>query len=562
MSTQLLRRLKPRSHVVTDGPERAGARAMLRATGLNDDDMNKPFVAVANLASDITPCNVHLSRLAQKTKEGIRAAGSVPFLFGTITVSDAISMGTEGMKGSLVSREVIADSIETVCFAESMDSLVIVGGCDKNMPGAVMAIARLDVPSIFFYGGTIMPGRHQGRDVTIQDVYEAYGELTAGSTSLEELIALERVACPGPGSCAALYTANTMASAIEALGLSLPGASSIPAVDPRIDEAAFRVGRALQHLQEEGITARHILTRKALENAITVVLAMGGSTNAVLHLLAIAHEAEVPLEIDDFDRLSRCTPYIGDLRPGGRFVMSDLDAVGGVPVVMKELLDAGLLHGDTLTVTGRTLEENLSNVDIAPDGRVVHTVPNSRSPTGGLVILRGNLAPEGAVLKVAGSRYLAHEGPARVFDSEREAFQAVSEGRIGPGDVVVIRYEGPVGGPGMQEMLSVTAAIMGQGLGESVMLVTDGRFSGATHGPMIGHVAPEAAVGGPLALLQDGDVVALDVEDRELAVRLSEEELAQRRAEWRPLPPRYTRGVLAKYARMVSSASVGAVTTG
>ena len=561
MSTQLLRRLKPRSHVVTDGPERAGARAMLRATGLNDDDMNKPFVAVANLASDITPCNVHLSRLAQKTKEGIRAAGSVPFLFGTITVSDAISMGTEGMKGSLVSREVIADSIETVCFAESMDSLVIVGGCDKNMPGAVMAIARLDVPSIFFYGGTIMPGRHQGRDVTIQDVYEAYGELTAGSTSLEELIALERVACPGPGSCAALYTANTMASAIEALGLSLPGASSIPAVDPRIDEAAFRVGRALQHLQEEGITARHILTRKALENAITVVLAMGGSTNAVLHLLAIAHEAEVPLEIDDFDRLSRCTPYIGDLRPGGRFVMSDLDAVGGVPVVMKELLDAGLLHGDTLTVTGRTLEENLSNVDVVPDGRVVHTVPNSRSPTGGLVILRGNLAPDGAVLKVAGSRYLAHEGPARVFDSEREAFQAVSEGRIGAGDVVVIRYEGPVGGPGMQEMLSVTAAIMGQGLGESVMLVTDGRFSGATHGPMIGHVAPEAAVGGPLALLQDGDVVALDVEDRELAVRLSEEELAQRRAEWRPLPPRYTRGVLAKYARMVSSASVGAVTT-
>ena len=562
MSTQLLRRLKPRSHVVTDGPERAGARAMLRATGLNDDDMNKPFVAVANLASDITPCNVHLSRLAQKTKEGIRAAGSVPFLFGTITVSDAISMGTEGMKGSLVSREVIADSIETVCFAESMDSLVIVGGCDKNMPGAVMAIARLDVPSIFFYGGTIMPGRHQGRDVTIQDVYEAYGELTAGETSLDELIALERVACPGPGSCAALYTANTMASAIEALGLSLPGASSIPAVDPRIDEAAFRVGRALQHLQEEGITARHILTRKALENAITVVLAMGGSTNAVLHLLAIAHEAEVPLEIDDFDGLSRRTPYIGDLRPGGRFVMSDLDAVGGVPVVMKELLDAGLLHGDTLTVTGRTLEENLSNVDVVPDGRVVHTVSNSRSPTGGLVILRGNLAPDGAVLKVAGSRYLAHEGPARVFDSEREAFQAVSEGRIGAGDVVVIRYEGPVGGPGMQEMLSVTAAIMGQGLGESVMLVTDGRFSGATHGPMIGHVAPEAAVGGPLALLQDGDVVALDVEDRELAVRLSEEELARRRAEWRPLPPRYTRGVLAKYARMVSSASVGAVTTG
>ena len=562
MSTQTLRRLKPRSHVVTDGPDRAGARAMLRATGLTDDDFSKPFVAVANLASDITPCNVHLSRLAQQAKDGIRAAGSVPFVFGTITVSDAISMGTEGMKGSLVSREVIADSIETVCFAESMDSLVIVGGCDKNMPGAMMAIARLDLPSIFFYGGTIMPGRHHGQDVTIQDVYEVYGEFSAGTTSLEDLIALERVACPGPGSCAALYTANTMASAIEALGLSLPGASSIPAVDPRIDEAAFRVGRALQHLQEEGITARQILTRKALENAITVVLAMGGSTNAVLHLLAIAHEAEVPLEIDDFDRLSRSTPYIGDLRPGGRFVMSDLDAVGGVPVVMKELLDAGLLHGDVLTVTGRTLEENLANVDAAPDGRVVHTVPNSRSPTGGLVILRGNVAPDGAVLKVAGSRYLAHEGPARVFDSEREAFQAVSEGRIGAGDVVVIRYEGPVGGPGMQEMLSVTAAIMGRGLGESVMLVTDGRFSGATHGPMIGHVAPEAAVGGPLALLQDGDVVSLDVEDRALNVRLSEEELARRRDAWRPMPPRYTRGVLAKYARMVSSASVGAVTTG
>ena len=562
MSTQTLRRLKPRSHVVTDGPDRAGARAMLRATGLTDDDFSKPFVAVANLASDITPCNVHLSRLAQQAKDGIRAAGSVPFVFGTITVSDAISMGTEGMKGSLVSREVIADSIETVCFAESMDSLVIVGGCDKNMPGAMMAIARLDLPSIFFYGGTIMPGRHHGQDVTIQDVYEVYGEFSAGTTSLEDLIALERVACPGPGSCAALYTANTMASAIEALGLSLPGASSIPAVDPRIDEAAFRVGRALQHLQEEGITAREILTRKALENAITVVLAMGGSTNAVLHLLAIAHEAEVPLAIDDFDRLSRSTPYIGDLRPGGRFVMSDLDAVGGVPVVMKELLDAGLLYGDALTVTGRTLAENLANVDAAPDGRVVHTVPNSRSPTGGLVILRGNLAPDGAVLKVAGSRYLAHEGPARVFDSEREAFQAVSEGRIEPGDVVVIRYEGPVGGPGMQEMLSVTAAIMGRGLGESVMLVTDGRFSGATHGPMIGHVAPEAAVGGPLALLQDGDVVTLDVEDRALNVRLSEEELARRRDAWRPMPPRYTRGVLAKYARMVSSASVGAVTTG
>ena len=562
MSTQTLRRLKPRSHVVTDGPDRAGARAMLRATGLTDDDFSKPFVAVANLASDITPCNVHLSRLAEKAKEGIRAAGSVPFLFGTITVSDAISMGTEGMKGSLVSREVIADSIETVCFAESMDSLVIVGGCDKNMPGAMMAIARLDLPSIFFYGGTIMPGRHHGQDVTIQDVYEVYGEYSAGTTSLDDLIALERVACPGPGSCAALYTANTMASAIEALGLSIPGASSIPAVDPRIDAAAFDVGKALQHLQEEGITARQILTRKALENAITVVLAMGGSTNAVLHLLAIAHEAEVPLAIDDFDRLSRSTPYIGDLRPGGRFVMSDLDTVGGVPMVMKELLNAGLLHGDTLTVTGRTLAENLANVDVAPDGRVVHTVPNSRSPTGGLVILRGNLAPEGAVLKVAGSRYLAHEGPARVFDSEREAFQAVSEGRIGAGDVVVIRYEGPVGGPGMQEMLSVTAAIMGRGLGESVMLVTDGRFSGATHGPMIGHVAPEAAVGGPLALLEDGDIVTLDVEDRALTVRLSEEELARRRDAWRPMPPRYTRGVLAKYARMVSSASVGAVTTG
>ena len=546
---------------MSEGPHRAGARSMLRAVGLKDEDMDKPFVAVANLASDVTPCNVHLDRLARKVKEGIWQADGVPFLFGTITVSDGISMGTEGMKASLVSREVIADSIETVCFAESMDGLVVVGACDKNMPGALMAMARLNIPSVFVYGGAILPGHYKGGDINIQDMYEAIGAHAQGRLSLDELLAMERVACPGEGACAGMFTANTMASAIEAMGMSVPGAASIPAVDPRNEGVAHETGTVLYRLLDRDLKPRDIMTREAFENAIAVVLAMGGSTNSVLHLLAIAHEAQVSLDIDDFDRLSRRTPYLTDLRPAGRFVMPDVDKVGGVPVIMKELLKAGLLHGDAMTVTGKTVAENLTAFDREPDGHVIHPVTSPRSPTGGLVILKGNLAPEGAVMKVSGTKHLSHEGPARVFDGEREAFSAVQRREIKSGDAVVLRYEGPKGGPGMQEMLAVTASIMGQGLGDDVMLLTDGRFSGATHGPMIGHVAPEAAVGGPIALLRDGDVVVMNVERRELSVRISEEELEDRRREWTPPPPRYERGVLAKYAKLVSSASIGAVTT-
>ena len=561
MTTAVKSRLKHKSHVVSEGPDRAPARSMLRAVGLTDDDMEKPFIAVGNLASDVTPCNVHLTRLAEKVKDGVRAANGVPFMFGTITVSDGISMGTEGMKASLVSREVIADSIETVAFAESMDGLIVVAACDKNMPGSLMAMARLNIPSLFVYGGTILPGRFQGEDVNIQDMFEAVGAYSQGKMSLDDLQAIERVACPGEGACAGMFTANTMASAIEALGMSLPGAASVPAVDPRNEEIAHSAGSTLYRLLDRDIKPRDIMTRKAFENAIMVVLAMGGSTNAVLHLLAIAHEADVLLEIDDFDRLSRQTPYLTDLRPGGRFVMSDVDKAGGVPVVMKELLSAGLLHGDVTTVTGKTMAENLEGFGAKPDRRVVHPASSPRSPTGGLVILKGNLAPEGAVMKVAGTKRFTHKGPARVFDGERSAFNAVTNSEIRSGDVVVLRYEGPRGGPGMQEMLAVTGAIMGQGLGDEVMLMTDGRFSGATHGPMIGHVAPEAAVGGPIALVRDGDTIVLDVEARDLSVDISSDEMARRKAEWKAPTPRYTSGVMAKYAKLVSSASRGAVTT-
>ena len=561
MATEVKTNLKRKSHAVSEGPDRAPARAMLRAVGLKDEDMDKPFVAVGNLASDVTPCNVHLDRLARKVKEGVWESNGVPFLFGTITVSDGISMGTEGMKASLVSREVIADSIETVTFAESMDGLIVVAACDKNMPGTMMAMARLNIPSLFVYGGAILAGHFKGQDVNIQDMYEAVGTYSQGNMSLEDLLAMERVACPGEGACAGMFTANTMASAIEALGMSIPGAASVPAVDPRNEEIAQSAGAVLYNLLERDIKARDIMTREAFENAITVVLAMGGSTNAVLHLLAIAHEAQVPLEIDDFDRLSRRTPYLTDLRPAGRFVMSDVDKAGGVPVVMKELLSAGLLHGDAMTVTGKTLAENLGAFDREPDSRVIYPASSPRSPTGGLVILKGNLAPEGAVMKVAGTKHVKLEGPARVYDGERVAFEAVTKGEIKPGDVLVLRYEGPRGGPGMQEMLAVTGAIIGQGLGDSVMLLTDGRFSGATHGPMIGHVAPEAAVGGPIALVRDGDMIVMDVESRDLSVRLSDEELAPRRREWVAPPQRYTSGVMAKYAKLVSSAARGAVTT-
>ena len=553
-------RMKHRSNDVTQGPERAPARAMLLAMGLTPEDLEKPFVAIANLASDVTPCNVHLSRFAQAAKEGIRQADGTPFEFGTITVSDGISMGTEGMKASLVSREVIADSIEVVTFGERMDGLITVAGCDKNMPGCLMAIARLNVPAVFIYGGSILPGQYRGEDVNIQDVFEAVGAYAKGSMSREELTALECVACPGEGSCAGLFTANTMSTAIEVLGLSLPGDASIPAVDPRKIEESRQAGRTLLRLLEEDVRPRDLLTRRAFENAITVVLALGGSTNAVLHLMAIAREAEVDLTLDDFDRISRSTPYISDMRPGGRYVMADLDRYGGVALVVQRLLRAGLLHGDTMSVNGKTLAENAAAMPVIDDQPVIYSAESPRSPTGGLAILRGNLAPDGAVIKVAGHQEKVYQGPARVFDQEEPAFQAIQQGEINPGDVVIIRYEGPKGGPGMREMLAVTGALIGQGLGDSVALITDGRFSGASHGPMVGHVAPEAAVGGPIGLLREGDIVTLDIPNRRLDAQLTEEELADRRAAWQPLPAKYTTGVLAKYAKLVSSAAEGAVT--
>ena len=553
--------LKHKSGIVSLGPDRAPARSMLRAVGLTDDDMEKPFVAVANLASDVTPCNVHLTRIAEQAKQGLWDANSVPFMFGTITISDGISMGTEGMKGSLVSREVIADCIETVCFTEGMDALVVVAACDKNMPGAMMSMARLNIPSVFVYGGAILPGSYAGQDINIQDMYEAVGAYSKSQITLDELLSMERVACPGEGACSGMFTANTMASAIEAMGMSIAGAASIPAVDDRNLGVAHEAGEHIYSMLEKGIKPRDIMTHDAFENAIRLVLAMGGSTNAVLHLLAIAREAEVDLTIDDFDRLSRDTPYLTDLRPGGKYVMSDVDRAGGVQVVLKELLNAGLLHGDAQTINGKSLEENLEKVNTKPDERVIYSVRNAKSETGGLAILKGNLAPEGAVIKVAGTSHHTHEGPAKVYDGERAAFEAVTNGDIKDGDVLVIRYEGPRGGPGMQEMLAVTGAIMGAGLGETTLLITDGRFSGATRGPMIGHVAPEAAVGGPIGLIKDGDIVSMNVESRTLDVMISEQEFNARKDLWKPRKPNYERGVLAKYAKLVSSASLGAVTS-
>ena len=553
-------KLKHRSKDITEGPERAPARAMLRAMGLTQDDLDKPFIAIANLASDVTPCNVHLDRFAQAAKEGVRLGDGMPFEFGTITVSDGISMGTEGMKASLVSREVIADSIEVVTFGERMDGLITVAGCDKNMPGCLMAIARLNVPSIFVYGGTIMPGRFEDRDVSVQDVFEAVGAHAKGDMSSDQLWDLECHACPGEGSCAGLFTANTMSAAIETLGMSLPGDASIPATDPRRVEESRRAGQTLMRLLEEDLRPRDIMTPKAFENAIAVAVAMGGSTNVVLHLMAIAREAEVALSLDDFDRIGRNTPYIADMKPAGRYVMADLDRYGGVSLLMKRLLGAGLLHGDTMTVTGKTLRENVEAVETVDDQPVIYPVDAPRSPTGGLAILHGNLAPDGAVIKVAGHQERVYQGPARVFDQEQAAFQAIQRREVHAGDVVVIRYEGPKGGPGMREMLAVTGALVGQGLGDDVALITDGRFSGATHGPMVGHVAPEAAVGGPIGLLREGDIITLDIPGRRLDAKLTEEEITDRRAKWQPIPPNYTTGVLAKYAKLVSSASEGAVT--
>ncbi len=550
--------LRHRSRTVTEGVERAAHRAMLRATGQTDKDLRQPQIGVASTWNEVTACNLNLNVQAQAVKAGVRAAGGTPQEFGTIAVSDAIAMGHEGMKASLISREVIADSIELMARAECFDAIVAIAGCDKSLPGSVMALARINIPGIFLYGGTIMPGQYEGRDVTIQDVYEGVGMHAQGKMTEEALEALERRACPGAGSCGGLYTANTMASAIEAIGLSLPGVASIPATDARRPEACRHTGEAVIRLLRDGVRPRDILTPAAFENAIRVVVAMGGSTNSVLHLLAFAHEAGVPLSLDDFDRLSRQTPHIASLRPGGQYVMTDLDRVGGVPVVMKALLDAGLLHGDALTVSGRTVRENLK--DAPSSGQpVVAPVSKPFEPEGGLAILRGSLAPEGAVIKSAGTVVKTHRGPARVFDREEDAFAAVIKGQIKPGDVVVLRYEGPKGGPGMREMLALTAVIVGRGMATQVALVTDGRFSGASHGLAVGHVAPEAAVGGPIALVRDGDVVSIDIPTRRIELEVPKEELDRRRAAWQPLPPRYTRGALAKYARLVSSASLGAV---
>lgn len=554
--------LNKKSKVVTQGDDRAPARSMLRAVGLTDEDMNKPMIGIANLASDVTPCNVHLDRIAQKAKIGVRDAGMVPMMFGTITISDGISMGTEGMKASLVTREIIADSIEAVVFGESLDGLLAVAACDKNMPGVMMAMARLNVPSIFVYGGAILPGNYNGQDINIQDMFEAVGAYSRGDLSLKELIDMEKVACPGEGACSGMFTANTMSSAIEAMGMSIPGASSIPAVDPRNEQVAVQSGEYLMNLMKNDINPRDIMTKKAFENAITAVLAMGGSTNAVLHLLAIAHEAEVDLNIEDFNTLSEKTPYITDLRPGGKYVMSDVDKSGGVPVILNELLDAGLLHGDVLTITGETMAENLSKFTTKPDSKVIYPYTSPKSSTGGLIILKGNLAPEGAVFKVAGTKHVQHEGPAKVYDGEREAFNAITSGKVVDGDVVIIRYEGPKGGPGMQEMLAVTGAIMGAGLGDSTMLITDGRFSGATRGPSVGHVAPEAAVGGPIAFVQNGDIVSMDAETKKLILHISDDELSKRKKDWVSPKIKVKNAFLRKYAKLVSSASIGAVTSG
>jgi dihydroxy-acid dehydratase len=555
---------KHRSRDVTEGYERAPARAMLRAVGMTDDDWGKPQIGVASSWNEVTPCNLPLDRLAKQAKEGVRAAGGFPLEFTTIAVSDGISMGHEGMRASLVSREVIADSVETVMHAERLDGMVTFAGCDKSLPGMVMAAVRLDVPNVFLYGGSILPGHLDGHDITIQDVFEAVGARGRGVIDDEQLLAIERAACPSEGSCGGMFTANTMASAIEALGLALPGSASPAAPDPRRDHFARASGEAVVRLTEAGITARRIVTREALENAIAVVMAVGGSTNAVLHLMAIAREAEVELSIDDFDAIGRRVPHIADTKPGGRYVMNDLDRIGGVPVVMKELLDAGLLHGDCLTVTGRTIGEELSSMDVpGPDGTIVHPLGAPIHPEGGLAILRGSLAPDGAVVKIAGIPPEQHEfeGPARVFDGEEGAMEAVLTGRIVDGDVIVIRYEGPKGGPGMREMLAVTSAVKGAGLGGTCALLTDGRFSGATHGFSIGHIAPEATDGGPIAFVREGDRIRIDVPSRTIDVLVEPAELARRREGWEPLPPRYTRGVLAKYARTVSSADLGATTS-
>ena len=558
--------IKPRSRDVTDGIEKTASRGMLRAVGMGDEDWVKPQIGVASSWNEVTPCNLSLDRLADAAKQGVHAGGGYPLEFGTISVSDGISMGHEGMHFSLVSREVIADSVETVMQAERLDGSVLLAGCDKSLPGMLMAAARLNLSSVFLYAGSIAPGWVRLEDgtekqVTIIDAFEAVGACKAGKMSQEDLTRIEKAICPGEGACGGMYTANTMASAAEALGMSLPGSAAPPSADRRRDAWAHRSGEAVVNLLRLGITARDILTKKAFENAIAVVMAFGGSTNAVLHLLAIAREADVDLTLDDFNRIADKVPHLGDLKPFGRYVMADVDRVGGVPVVMKALLDAGLIHGDALTVTGKTVAENLASINPPdPDGNIIRALNNPIHKTGGLSILKGSLAPEGAVVKTAGFDLEEFTGPARVFERERAAMDALTEGKISKGDVVVIRYEGPKGGPGMREMLAITAAIKGAGLGKDVLLLTDGRFSGGTTGLCIGHIAPEATEGGPISLVRDGDLIRVDIATRSLELLVEPEELEARKKDWAPLPPRYTRGVLAKYSKLVRSAAEGAVT--
>ena len=556
--------MKPRSHAVTDGLERAAARGMLRAVGMGDEDWEKPQIGVASSWNEVTPCNLSLDRLADAAKMGVHSAKGYPLEFGTISVSDGISMGHEGMHFSLVSREVIADSVETVMQAERLDGSVLLAGCDKSLPGMMMAAARLDLASVFLYAGSIAPGWVKLSDgtekqVTIIDAFEAVGACKAGKMSIEDVDRIERAICPGEGACGGMYTANTMASIGEALGLSLPGSASPPSADRRRDAWAHRSGEAVVNLIAKGITARMILTKKAFENAIAVLMAFGGSTNAVLHLLAIAREAEVDLKLSDFNRIADKVPHLGDLKPFGQYVMNDVDRVGGVPVVMKALLDAGLIHGDCLTVTGKTVAENLADINPPdPDGKIIRAMDNPIHKDGGIAVLHGTIAPDGAVVKTAGFDLAFFEGPARVFEREAGAMEALSKGEIKAGDVVVIRYEGPKGGPGMREMLAITGAIKGAGLGKDVLLLTDGRFSGGTTGLCIGHIAPEATDGGPISLVRDGDLIRVDIKARSLDLLVDDEELARRKTDWQPLPPRYTRGVLAKYSKLVHSAAEGA----
>ena len=549
---------KPRSWQVTEGAERAPNRSYFYAMGLTDDDLKKPIVAVGHAGNEAMPCNIHLGGLAQHVKQGVHDAGGTPREFATIAVGDGMAMGHEGMKASLVSREIIADSAEVMMLAHAYDGLAAIAGCDKSLPGMIMAIARVNLPSVFLYGGSILPGAFQGHDVTVQDVFEGVGAHSAGSMSDADLNELEHVACPGAGSCGGMFTANTMAGVSEGLGIALPGSAAVPAVDPARPEVCRRTGEAVLNLLERGILPRDILTKPALENGMATAVALGGSTNAVLHLLAVAREARVDLTIDDLDAVCARTPHLADLKPGGRFVMADLHRAGGIPVVLKLLLEAGVLHGDALTVTGRTMAENLASAG-APDGEVVRALDNPLAGGSTIVILRGNLAPEGSVAKVTSLEQTSRTGPARVFDSEEACFAAIDRREVQAGDVVVIRYEGPKGGPGMREMLAVTAALVGQGLGDQVALVTDGRFSGATRGLMVGHAAPEAFVGGPIAIVQDGDEITVDAERRLLELHVPDEEINRRLAAWTPPPPRYEQGALAKYARLVSSASHGAV---